>query len=953
MGAHSVPGLRFTILGTLQAHSDDAPVKLGGYRQRAVLAALLIHANRILPRSRLIELVWEEPPATVEGVLHNYISRLRAVLDHRGRSGWRLIRTHEAGYEFHIDPRQIDAGRFEWGVSEARRLTREGRILEAIPVMESALAEWRGRALIEFTGEPFAVAESARLEHARIAATEALIETELGLGRVQQALERVGELVSSEPLNESVRAQHIRALVAAGRQADALASFKDLRLRLADELGIDPEPQLQALHQRVLRQELTPIQQEMPASIAHRTNLPTPTTSFLGRQLEVNDIVELLSREDIRLLSLTGPGGIGKTRLALQAAAEAADVFPDGRWWVSLASIRDPALVLPSVAAILNVREQPGSGLPQAICDKLTGKRALVVLDNCEHLLDQAAAVVGIVRDAGEPTVLVTSRERLHLSGEQVWPVPALSDEDGEALFVARATSLDPSFAVTPAVGELCADLEELPLAIELAAARTSLFSIAQIRERLSDRLDLFEGERDADPRQRTLRAAIDWSYRLLSPLEQMVFRRFSVFVGGATLDAAESVCGADVAVLGSLLDKSLIRRRDATVGSRFWMLETVRAYATEALLAAGESTAVLEAHVAWYAAYVAELDRNAYWKGHGDPSKASTELARELPNARSALAAALSIGAARPAGDLLFGLWRCWLTQGSGHEARRAADAWLGMDRSGLSDVELAPGLLACGEILRATGNLELSIQLKHQLLATCRAHPDGAVHGVSMRQQLAPALLADLSQIALASGRVDEARSLAAAALADRRKIGASSGIGHALLGSGIVELVGGDAERAHRFLVPAAEAMTGTGDALVSTLCLAESEILLGDLQTARSRLLDCLEQLQSTERLPDVGELARITSTLAFEHGDNDAAAVLLGACIQIYGEAGLPITLHPQARQTQERMTTLLRARIGEDALEAATERGGDLTLEETLVLVSAILRQEMPALNAH
>src|SRR5919108_375996 len=300
-----------------------------------------------------------------------------------------------------------------------------------------------------------------------------------------------------------------------------------------------------------------------PLKSLYRTNLPVPSTPFLGREAELADVVRLLRRDDVRLLTLTGPGGTGKTRLALQAAAEAADDFPDGLWWISLAPLRDASLLLPAVAHALEVTEQPDRPLAETLTAALRGKNTLLLLDNAEHLLPAAAREIAGVASVVGPVLLVTTRERLQLQGEQLYLVPTLREREGLELFHARARALDPEFAANGAVGELCSRLDNLPLAIELAAARTPLFTPKQLVERLSQRLDLLQAGRDADPRQQTLRATIAWSYDLLDPDEQRLFRGLSVFAGGCTFEAAEEVCEARADTLQSLLDKSLVRRRE------------------------------------------------------------------------------------------------------------------------------------------------------------------------------------------------------------------------------------------------------------------------------------------------------------------------------------------------------------------------------------------------------
>jgi len=332
-----------------------------------------------------------------------------------------------------------------------------------------------------------------------------------------------------------------------------------------------------------------------PLRSLYRTNLPVPATPFLGRERELAEVTALLEREDVRVLTLTGSGGTGKTRLALQAAAAAAQVFPDGITWVPLGALAEPSLALTAVAQALEIIEEPGLPLADTLAAKLAGARALFVLDNVEHLLPAVAAELARLRDAAGPTLLVTSRERLRLDGEHVWPVPPLDEADGAALFAARARALDPSFTPTPEVDELCARLDNLPLALELAAARTSLLSTAQLLDRLAQRLDLLEGGRDAEPRHMTLRATIAWSYELLDEEEQRLFRRLSAFPAGCSYEVAEAVCEADPNTLQSLIDKSLVRRRDTEDGPRYWMLETIRDFAAELLEEHGEAQSTRE----------------------------------------------------------------------------------------------------------------------------------------------------------------------------------------------------------------------------------------------------------------------------------------------------------------------------------------------------------------------
>jgi predicted ATPase len=367
----------------------------------------------------------------------------------------------------------------------------------------------------------------------------------------------------------------------------------------------------------------------------------------------------------VRLVTLTGPGGTGKTRLALQAAAEASDEFPDGVWWVPLAPIRDAPVVVSAVAQALDFKEPTGRSLLDALGEWLAGRRLLIVLDNAEHLLPDLAQDVSRLHAVDGPSVVVTSRERLQVAGEHVYPVTELNQDDGVELFLARAKA-DAGVRLEPdeAVAELCARLEQLPLALELAAARTVVFTPEELLGRLGGRLDLLKGGRDADPRQQTLRATIEWSYHLLHPAEQQLLRRLSVFAGGCRYDAAEQIAGADPDVLQSLLDKSLLRRRKDSAGdTRYWMLETIREFAAECLTELDEIEELRERFVDFHVRFATDT-RPCWYENPEDP----TPLARfreDLSNIRIAVERALESGRPNAALEIATYLGWCWQVTG------------------------------------------------------------------------------------------------------------------------------------------------------------------------------------------------------------------------------------------------------------------------------------------------
>lgn len=366
----------------------------------------------------------------------------------------------------------------------------------------------------------------------------------------------------------------------------------------------------------------------------YHSNLPVPATPFLGRESELAAVTSLLRAPGSRLVSLIGPGGTGKTRLAIQAGAEVSDAYPEGVFWASLAPLRSPELILAAVSAAVGVSETLHSSPLEDLAQGLAGRQMLLLLDNAEHLMPAAADVIADLATAC-PTVavMVTSRERLRLPGERVYAVPPMSASDGETLFRRRAAEAGMTVEASDALSLLCRRLDDLPLALELAAARCVIFSPAQLLDRVSQRLDLFKAGRGVDARQATLRATIAWSHDLLDAREQTLFRRISVFVGGCTVESAESVAGADVEVLQSLADKSLIRRADEGSTPRFRMLESIREFAAEQLDGAGEREELDRRHLEHYRALLDDCF-DATLRGHDDLER----LAAERDNIRRAL---------------------------------------------------------------------------------------------------------------------------------------------------------------------------------------------------------------------------------------------------------------------------------------------------------------------------
>ncbi|HEU5032944.1 MAG TPA: BTAD domain-containing putative transcriptional regulator [Spirillospora sp.] len=627
--------MRIGILGPLSVRDEAArPVEVSGPRLRALLVRLAAEAGRPVSAERLLDDLWDgAPPAGGGNALQALVSRLRGV------AGRDLVEHGPGGYRLGIDPGEVDAVAFERAVAAARKESDPDRRADGL---RRALDLWRGPALADVADADYAYGAIGRLDELRLAAVEDWADAEVAAGRPVPTVAELEPLAAAHPLRERLRGQLMRALYAAGRQADALEVYEETRCALADRLGVDPSPELAAVHLSILRREPAAAEpatgappEPPPLPGPARTNLPAQLTSFVGREEESRRLGKLL--RETRLVTLTGPGGAGKTRLAGETAAAFLDDMPDGVWFVALAPVSDPGDLLQTVLVALGVPETVRKGETRTVprplerlTDFLTGKRMLVVLDNCEHLVDAVAELAGhMLAHAPAVRILATSREPLGITGESLCPVPSLPlpPGDGEPdpaealgyaavrLFADRAAAVRPGFAVDAEtagdVVAICRALDGIPLAIELAAARLRALTPGQVADRLGDRFRLLTaGSRTALPRHRTLRAVVDWSWDLLDGVERTVLRRLSVFAGGATPESAVRVCGLAapdaphpddvIDVIAALIDKSLVMA-DGDAEVRYRLLETVRVYAAEKLDEAGETGRVRSEHAAYY----------------------------------------------------------------------------------------------------------------------------------------------------------------------------------------------------------------------------------------------------------------------------------------------------------------------------------------------------------------
>ncbi|MEU6174919.1 BTAD domain-containing putative transcriptional regulator [Streptantibioticus parmotrematis] len=702
---------------------------VGGYGRRALLAMLLLDAGRVVATQRLIDGIYgDEPPAGVGNALQSQVSRLRAALGE-------AIENRPGGYRLAVDRDEVDVHRFERLAGQGREALAAGEAARAAALLREALGLWRGDALADVGEAPFAAAQVVRLEELRLGAMEDRVAADLVLGGHRDLVAELRELVAAHPLRERLTAQLMRALAADGRQADALAVYETARETLAESLGVDPGDELVAAHLAVLRGETS---EESPGRVSRETStrptathpgvsretaLPAQLTSFVGRESELALIAGRL--RDSRLVTLTGPGGAGKTRLSIEAAGR----FDGEVCFVPLAGVTDGVDLPQALLGALGLREVglltptgPAQDPVSRLAAALAERPALLVLDNCEHLIEAAAGLVEtLLTRCPSLRILATSREAFGITGETLCPVPPLAlpplgaATDGVAdfpavrLFVERAAAVRPTFSLDDereAVLRICAALDGQPLALELAAARLRSLSAGEIADRLGPPPEvesgpplrssemfrlLSRGSRTAQPRQRTLRGVIDWSWDLLTGPERVVLSRASVFAGGWTLEAAEAVCadpapGArDGASLGaasgepidpgdvldlvdSLVDKSLVvaHQPDGGGEARYRMLETIRSYGAERLAEADGTAAARRRHAAYFLDLAVTAEPRLRRAGQLDWLR---RLSGDHDNLHAALHRCVADGDTATGMRLVAALSTYWLLRGSRYE--------------------------------------------------------------------------------------------------------------------------------------------------------------------------------------------------------------------------------------------------------------------------------------------
>lgn len=953
--SHDHPGagaLTVGVLGPLTVQHADRATALGGPAPRAVLSRLIIAGGRMVPMGVLIEDVWPEvPPPSAQVTLQGYISSLRRAIepDRRSRQPGEVLIRQGPGYALRLPPDALDATRFADQAAIGRRLVGgpDGTVdaVAAAEVLDRALAMWRGPAYVDCADRPYVRPEAQRLRQLQIGATEDRLAAGLSLDPPDLAAAHMQAFVAEHPLRERGWELLALALYRAGRQGDALAALRRARDRLADELGADPGPGLARLQHLILNQdpELLPapprgtvtLPEVRPAPVADTyrpagSNLPHPLSAMIGRKEQIGAIGTLLDQH--RLVTLTGAGGMGKTRLALEVAR--ARTTPDGPWLVELAGLHDGSLLAETVGTALGVTAHGGIG---PLTGVLRSRQLLLVLDNCEHLIDDVADfVTRLLGACPHARVLATSRESLRAEGEQVFDVPPLSSTDAVELFVARARPLLGGWQPAPAerdlVARICAELDGMPLAIEFASAQCRMLSLRQLAEHLDDRFTLLRGGR-GDRRHGTLLATVDWSYDLLTADEREVFAALAIFEGSFDLAGARTVTGRPdiLAILTDLVGKSLVvvRREDPR---RYTMLETLRQYAARRT-PADVRARLVRRQIAWVRELADAADEGlrgaegTYWM---------RRMHAESPTIRAALTAA---GDADDLPSVLrIGAGAYWFWYRQGH---------------------IAEGLRFLEPVLYAPDDeIDHSVRARAAIGLALLRYLDGALDGVAKALWLAgrhadqtddqpvrAMVLATMSYFESFGGAIEPAREHGRQALDLARRAGARRVAAEALMSLGSAELQDGRPDRAVPLLIDGLAEADEIGHAWAAVSCLwllAKAALARDEPPVARRWLIRMIELTYASEDTTSwLVAVATYTSVLC-RTGDTVVAAELSGAVRWLGDRIGYsPEAMDPElAGYAAE-----IAARLSPPDLAAAADRGRARSQEQVMQWLRADWRR--------
>lgn len=931
----------FALLGPLEVRDRGQLVRLKGPNQRRLLAALLLNANRAAPTGDLIRMVWgDNPPETAAHALEVYISEVRKVLRVAGGPE-RLVKTGQA-YVLSASGDDLDLRQFEDLVKQAQQARDSGDLRLGSRFVHQALSLYRGPVLADLGDPPFVVGERQRFEEARLQAVELRNEMDLQLGRHGPLLPELQILVREYPLRERFRSQLMVALYRLGRQAEASDVYQDAQERLREELGMDPGPELQATLKSILTgdERLGFVSQPEPSS---KHNLPLRLTSFVGRSRIVTELHQRLSASQ-RLVTIAGPGGIGKTRLALEVASALVDDFEDGVWLVELAGLTEPILIGDAIASVIGEQLAPGKDPIASLVDRLSSKHILLVLDNCEHLLDAAAQVAhAVLTRCPHVRILATSREPLDLAGEYLERIGPLSvpkatlvlrgEPPGEAMELlidrARLAGVQIADKELAMATDMCRRLDGLPLALELAAGAMRRMSFTEVAGMLEAHLPLpASSHRMGEVRHRTLEATIGWSYELLTPDERRLLSWLSVFAGTFTIDAAVAVApslGGEVSVvLSSLEDKSLVMTQRIENQTRYRMLDTVRSFAQARLTESNEAGSAKDQLLRWESDFSSQVGPSLLGPAQG---RAIQAVDVEIDNVRAALAWAAVSGDRRAGVRIAAHLLNYWWMR-SVKEGRHHLDTLLAREQELSIDNGWARALLSRGCLLYSEGRLSEAVtDLERSLEMFTTLGEKQAV--AECKHWLGRALLVD---------DASRARQLLEESVAINLEIGEIVAAAMSLISLAGWEIAYGDRVTGIQRLSELRNLIERAGDPPWILAHWAELtafiEMESRQLPDARDHLIQAITTYVRLESKQCWGHWFETAAVFFTRVGDHEHAATLLGSEERLRSVIGIPVP--PDAEYIRSLAQGAATEALGNDGFKDAMAIADGVTPEEII-----------------
>lgn len=874
-----------------------------------MLIRLLLERGGTVATDRLIEAVWGlRPPVSARNLVTVYVSQLRRAI------GADAIETRPGGYAAVIDPADLDADCFAALVAEGAAARAAGNQDLAVSRLHRALALWRGPALTDVADAEFAAAEVRRLEELRLMCVEEQLAAELERGNDETVLPRARALTVSEPYRERPRYLLMQALYRADRHAEALAEYRVFREMLRDELGLEPSAELRGLEGAILRQEVAFA--ESPPRNA-RLDPPVLLTPLVGRHRELGALRELVERPDVRLVTIAGPGGSGKTSVAVAFAHEARGLFANGVAFVELAFLTDPRVVIGVIAHALGVAERGDENASETLAHWLAQRELLLILDNLERLVECGPHLVELLRNAPLLSIVTTSRRILEVSGEHVFPLQPLRIDDAVTLLATRTLARDPTLdartLVTEHGQEICRRLDCLPLAVELAAAQIPMLGVEGLRDRLDERLAILTGgARDLPARQQTLRDTLAWSSDLLRPEEREVFARLGVFRGSCAADAAHSVGGGAPVTLATLAAHNLIRVGNETGEPRVFMLETVREHALELLVRFGAAEEARRAHALYYRREVERIEARA-----ADTATRLRLIDLEISNIRAAFDWLDQIGDDEAALQLATELYRYWYMRGLLREGRSRLSGPLdhGAGTSALRALALR-GLAGLNLIF---GDLNGAEQRARDGLAA--GHAAGSTEAAMGCETVLGLAALERGLIDRARAHVERSRTLARDGGLERDVVVANTNLAKIALRAGDLE----DARQRLEAVLAWHQSHSPPED---KSFALLE----LGLVALHDDRFDDAEELFEQTIALAKAAGFARFVgaanvglAAVRLKHGDHAGAAHRLGWAAALFDElGGAPAEFDPSLAPRTEASA---RSLLGEDAFATAYGKG--------------------------